>query len=420
MIAKARTQLSIMMFLEFFIWGAWFVTMWKYLAEIKFDKITGLAYATTGIAALISPLFVGMIADRFFSTEKVLAFLHFAGAILIYWASTAADTTTFFCALLAYTICYMPTLALTNSIALNQMTDPEKEFPPIRVLGTIGWIVAGLIVGFMPQSISGTETIENTAIPMKIAAGASLLMAAYCLFLPHTPPRSTGQKVTLADVLCLKALKLLKDPQFAVFMICSLLICIPLAFYYQSANGFLGEIGIKNAAGKMTLGQMSEIFFMLVMPFFFARLGIKKMLLVGMLAWVARYVCFAFGDTGPKAAMLYIGILLHGICYDFFFVTGQIYVDKKAPKEIQASAQGFLAMVTLGLGMIIGNLINGRVTAHFQTATAESVAHNWKMIWLIPCVMAAVITAAFALLFKENSKTPTEITDQNLENSEPI
>jgi len=408
MIAKVRIQLSIMMFLEFFIWGAWFVTMWKYLAAIKFDEITGLAYSTTGIAALISPLFVGMVADRLFSTEKVLAFLHFVGAILIYWASTATNTATFFCVLLAYTLCYVPTLALTNSISLNQMTNPEKEFPPIRVLGTIGWILAGLIVGFMPESISGLETIENSDIPMKIAAGASLVMGVYCLFLPHTPPKSPDEKVTISDVLCLKALKLLKDPQFAVFMVCSLLICIPLAFYYQSANGFLGEVGIKNAAGKMTMGQMSEIFFMLIMPFFFARLGIKKMLQVGMLAWVGRYLLFAFGDNGNKAVMLYIGILLHGICYDFFFVTGQIYVDRKAPKEIQASAQGFLTLVTLGLGMIIGNLINGEVTKHYQITTAETVGHNWKMIWLIPCVMAALVIAAFALLFRENSKSDAE------------
>jgi len=405
--AIVQTKLSVMMFLEFFIWSAWFVTMWKYLEEIKFDNITGPAYATTGIAAIISPLFVGMIADRFFSTEKVLAVLHFAGAILMFWLSTITDSTFFFCVLLAYTICYMPTLALTNSISLGQMTNPEKEFPLIRVFGTIGWIVAGLIVGFMPKSISGLESIENTSITMKIAAGASLVMAGYCLLLPHTPPASVGKKITVSDVLCLKAIKLLKDPPFAVFVVCSLLVCIPLAFYYQSANGFLGEVGIKNAAGKMTMGQMSEIVFMLIMPIFFRRLGVKKMLLIGMLAWVGRYLLFAFGDSDSKAMMLYAGILLHGICYDFFFVTGQIYVDKKAPKEIQASAQGFLALITLGLGMIVGNLINGRITGYYAI-DGESVGHNWKMIWLIPCVMAAVIMVVFALLFKENGDSKSD------------
>ena len=413
---KVQVQLSGMMFLQFFIWGAWFVTMWKYLQAIQLGHLTGLAYSTTGIAALISPLFVGMIADRFFSTEKVLAVLHFVGAILMFWVSTLTNSAMFFWVLLAYTVCYMPTLALTNSISLGQMTNPEKEFPPIRVLGTIGWIVAGLLVGFMPESITGLESIEDTAIPMRIAAGASLVMGFYCLFLPHTPPQLSGKKVTISDVLCLKAIKLLKDPPFAVFTICSLLICIPLAFYYQSANGFLGEIGIKNAAGKMTMGQMSEIFFMLVMPFFFIRLGVKKMLLVGMIAWVLRYFLFAFGSpVAPDGSALlpvgfvYIGILLHGICYDFFFVTGQIYVDKKAPEDIRASAQGFLALVTLGLGMIIGNLINGWVvtTKYAIEEAGEVVGHHWKPIWMIPAVMAVIITVVFALSFRDKLNSPS-------------
>ena len=405
--AKVQIKLSVMMFLEFFIWGAWFVTMWKYLAAIKLDSIIGLAYSTTGIAALISPLFVGMIADRFFSTEKVLATLHFVGAILIYWVSTVTDPMLFFGVLLAYTICYMPTLALVNSISLGQMTCPEKEFPIIRVLGTIGWIAAGLIVGFMPESVSGLETIENTAIPMRIAAGASLVMAVYCLFLPHTPPASAGRKITISDVLCFKALRLFKDSAFTIFIVCSFLVCIPLAFYYQSANGFLGEIGMKNAAAKMTLGQMSEIFFMLVMPLFFTRLGIKKMLLTGTFAWILRYLLFAFGDSGSRVMMLYAGILLHGVCYDFFFVTGQVYIDKKAPKEIQASAQGFLALVTLGLGMVIGNLINGYVTRYY-TISGNPVSHDWMMIWLIPCAMAVVVLVVFTLLFRENVKCNPE------------
>ncbi|AQQ70019.1 Putative nucleoside transporter YegT [Limihaloglobus sulfuriphilus] len=397
--SKVKAQLSAMMFLEFFIWGAWYVTMWKYLTAVNFDNIIGLAYSTTGIAAIISPLFIGMIADRFFATEKVLAILHIAGAVLMFAVSEISNSTVFFWVLLGYAVCYMPTLALTNSISLCQMSDPEKEFPPIRVLGTIGWIIAGLIIGFMPESISGLSTIENTSIPMKIAAGASLIMGFYCLTLPHTPPPSAGKKVSVRDVLGLDALKMLRDPQFAIFLICSFLICIPLAFYYQSANGFLGEVGVENAAGKMTLGQASEFFFMLVMPFFFVRLGVKKMLLVGMLAWVARYLMFAFGNSGSLVFMLYIGIMLHGICYDFFFVTGQIYVDKKAPKEIRSSAQGFLALITLGLGMIIGSLINGKVTRYYETA--GDIGHNWKMIWLIPCIMAGVVAILFGILFKD-------------------
>ncbi len=405
--AKDQIKLSIMMFLEFFIWGAWFVTLWKYLAAMKCDSITGLAYSTTGIAALISPLFVGMIADRFFSTEKVLAALHFGGAVLMFWASTITDKMLFFWVLLAYAICYMPTLALTNSISLRQMTCPEKEFPAIRVLGTIGWIAAGLIVGFMPESISGLATIENTSLPMRIASGASFVMAAYCLFLPHTPPASTGQKIALSDVLCLKALKLCKEPAFMIFIVCSFLLCIPLSFYYQSANGFLGEVGVKNAAAIMTLGQMSEMFFILVMPIFFVRLGIKKMLLIGILAWVLRYLLFAFGESGSKVIMLYAGILLHGVCYDFFFVTGQIYIDRKAPREIQARAQGFLALVTLGLGMVVGNLVAGCITRYY-VIEGNTASHNWRMIWLIPCIMAAVVMIVFAVMFRENIKCVTK------------
>ena len=410
---SVQIQLSGMMFLQFFIWGAWFVTMWRYLSKLGFEGTQiGAAYSTTGWAAIISPFLVGMVADRFFSTEKVLAVMHFLGAILMFWVSTVTDSALFFWVLLGYTLCYMPTLALTNSISFEQMTNPEKEFPPIRVLGTIGWIIAGLLVGFMPKSVSGLVTIEDTNMPMRIAAGASLVMAIYCLFLPHTPPKSRGQKITVGDILGFKALSLLKDPSFAVFTICSLLICIPLAFYYQSANGFLGEIGIQNPAAKMTMGQMSEIFFMLVMPFFFIRLGIKKMLLIGMAAWILRYVLFAFGNTESTAmiSFLYLGILLHGICYDFFFVTGQIYVDKKAPNDIRASAQGFLALVTLGLGMIIGNLINGIITKHYSFISTvedggimkEVTHHQWKNIWLIPAVMAFAIFVLFAILFKNN------------------
>ena len=412
---KIQIQLSAMMFLEFFIWGAWFVTLWRYLNRLDFDGAQiGAAYSTTGWAAVISPFFVGMIADRFFSAEKVLALLHLLGAVLMAWASTVTDPFLFFWILLAYTICYMPTLALTNSIAFSQMNNPETEFPPIRVLGTIGWIVAGLLIGFMPKSIFGLDTIEDTNIPLRIAAGASLLMAIYCVFLPHTPPKATGQKIKVADILGLKAIGLLKDRSFAVFILCSLLICIPLSFYYQSANGFLGEIGLKNPAAKMTLGQASEFFFMLVMPFILARLGIKKLMLLGMGAWGLRYLFFAFGNTQSNlmTSFLYLGILLHGVCYDFFFVTGQIYVDKKAPADIRAGAQGFLAFVTFGVGMIIGNLINGVVTRHYTTSAVENglevVSHNWTMIWLIPAIMAVAVMGLFALAFSERTTVNNE------------
>jgi nucleoside transporter len=409
---KVRLQLSAMMFGEFFIWGAWFVTMWRYLSALKFDGVQiGAAYSTTAWAAIISPFFVGMIADRFFSAEKVLGLLHLIGAGALYYVSTITDSASFFWVLLLYTLCYMPTLALVNAISFNQMTDPGQEFPYIRVLGTIGWIVAGVLVGFMPECISGLKTIEDTNIPMKIAAGASVIMGLYSFFLPNTPPKTTGQRVAISDVLGLKSLKLMKEPSFAVFVICSFLICIPLSFYYQSANGFLGEIGIKNAAAKMTMGQMSEIFFMLVMPFFFVRLGVKKMLLVGMLFWVGRYFLFAWGGgEGVTSIMIYLGILFHGICYDFFFVTGQIYVDEKAPADIRAGAQGFIAFVTLGIGMLIGNYVNGWVTKHYTILdeAGKAAGHNWHQIWLIPAIMAVVVAVFFVFLFKENDLAAKE------------
>lgn len=395
---KIRIELSIMMFIQFFIWGAWYVTMGTYLGKILFSGADiGKAYSTAAWAAVVSPFFIGMIADRFFPAQIVLGLMHLLGAALMFWASTITTPVLFFWVLLAYALCYMPTLALVNAISFQQMKDPSREFPPIRVLGTLGWIVAGLIVGFMK--------VEATALPMQIAAGVSLAMGLYSFMLPNTPPKATGKKVTISDVLGLRALKLMRDPSFAVFVGSSLLICIPLAFYYTFTNKFLNELGVANAAGKMTGGQMSEVLFMVVMPFFLARLGVKKMLLIGMAAWALRYVLFAFGDAGSLVWMLYGGILLHGICYDFFFVTGQLYVDRKAPEEIRASAQGFIALVTYGAGMVIGTNVSGRVVDFFSTKDAAGavVSHAWQPIWLIPGAMAFAIVVLFALLFHEKN-----------------
>jgi nucleoside transporter len=304
-----RVKLSTLMFLQYFVWGAWYVTMGTWLAEtLKFSGgQIGLAYGTTALAAMISPFFVGMIADRFFATERILAVLHVAGAVALFLASTQTAFGALYGVLLVYTLCYMPTLALSNSLSFHHMTDPGREFPGVRVLGTIGWIVAGLAIG--------TLGLEATAVPMRIAAAGSLLLGLFSLVLPHTPPKRLGHRPTLRDVLGLDALKLMQDRSFAVFVLGSFLVCIPLQFYYAFTNPFLNEIGVVNAAGKMTLGQMSEIGFMLVMPWFFARLGVKWMLLVGMAAWTARYLLFAQGNTGSLVWMLYLGILLHGICY---------------------------------------------------------------------------------------------------------
>jgi nucleoside transporter len=454
--ARIKTELSIMMFLEFFIWGAWFVTLGTYLSKgLKFDGSSiGNAYSSMPWGAIIAPFFVGMIADRFFSAQKVLGVCHILGGIVLFYAAGITSPLSCFAVLLIYALCYNPTLALVNAISFNQMENTEKEFPAIRVFGTLGWIAAGLLVGFLTLNGKG---IEDTSIPMKIAAVASIVLGVYSFFLPKTPPKKIEGKVTISDVLGIKAFQLFKDRSFAIFMACVLLVCIPLSFYYNFTNLFLNEDGVANAAAKMTLGQMSEVFFMLVMPFFFARLGVKKMILFGMLAWAARYVLFAFGNPTNLVFMYYIGILVHGICYDFFFVTGQIYTDRVAPKHLRAQAQGLLVLFTLGLGMFIGAQIAGRVEAQHTTeesmaiavqvtekddeikiiksqiadspetppsnlvlsleeATAqrnelrhsELAAIDWKPLWLKPCLFAAAVLIIFIFFFRDSQPNNDE------------
>lgn len=432
-----RTRLSVMMFLQYFVWGAWWVTLGTYLSNARdldgdrlfSDAFVGGAYGTASIAAMIAPFFVGMIADRFFSTERLLFVLHVVGAVILYFLATLKSPELFYGGLIVYFLTYMPTLSLTNSISFHHLSDPAREFPGVRVLGTIGWIVAGIFVGslfiarekwglhfdrplglpFTLQlgNVLGAESkVEPTTIPMLIAAAAQLVLGVFCLALPHTPPsKSAGQSAS--DVLGLDALGLLKQWPFFVFVAGSFLICIPLQFYYTWTNPFLNELNVANAAAKQTYGQMSEIFFMLLMPFFFARLGVKWMLLVGMFAWALRYVLFAFGNAGSDMWMLYVGILLHGICYDFFFVTGQIYVDNKAPTHVRAAAQGFIAFVTLGLGLFVGSIVSGWVVNHYATPGA-AIGHDWRSIWLIPAAMAGAVMILFAVLFHERGDGRTK------------
>ncbi len=401
MTPKVRVQLSVMMFLEFFVWGVWMVTMGNYLAKIGFSGVDiGDAYSTVSWGAVIAPFFVGMVADRFFSAQKVLAILHLAGGALLWVASSQTTPGPFFWALLAYCALYMPTLALVNAISFHQMKDPAAEFPGVRVLGTIGWIFAGLLVGKILKA--SRPDIEASALPLQIGAVASIVMGLYSFTLPATPPKAMGKRVTVSDVLGLDALALMKDRSFAVLVISSLLISIPLAFYYNFTNLFLNETnGVADPAFSMSFGQMSEIAFMIAMPFFFKRLGIKKLMIIGMVAWSARYVLFAQGASGAGAAMLYLGIILHGICYDFFFVSGQIYVDRKAPKELQASAQGFISMATYGVGMLIGAWVSGRVVDAYAIPGG---GHRWADMWYVPAIMAAVVTVLFAALFRDDVK----------------
>lgn len=394
-----------MMFLNYFVWGAWYVTIGTYMGEsLGFSGVQiGSVYATNAIAAIISPFFVGMIADRFFPSQRVLAFLHLLGAIFMFGATQTTDFGMFYLLILLYNLSFMPTLALTNSLAFNQMEDPQQQFPAVRVLGTLGWIAAGLLIGNL--------AIEATSQPLTLAAISAAVMGFFSFFLPHTPPKAKGQKVAVRDVLGLDALNLLKRRDFATVVLASVLICIPLAFYYAFANPFLNEIGFENAAGRMTLGQVSEALFLLVMPLFFARLGVKWMLTIGMGAWALRYLLFAFGGVETGTWMLFGGIILHGICYDFFFVTGQIYVDKEAPEHLKSSVQGLITLATYGLGMFIGSNVSGIIVERYATGTG----HDWTQVWIIPAIFATVVLAAFVLLFRQKSNPTPELVTETMD-----
>ena len=391
-----RTKLSLMMFLEFFIWGAWFVTMGRYLPEaLQFsDPQVATAYGTQALGAIIAPFIIGLIADRYFSAQRILGFLHLIGAILLFMAANASSFGSFYPLILVYMIIYMPTLALVNSVSFHQISDPAAHFGNIRIFGTIGWIVAGLFISYA-TNWENEGLLKNT---FYLAAIASAALGILSFFLPNTPPaQDRNKKSTLGDILGFEALKLLKDNRYRLFFITSILICIPLAFYYQMANKFLSESGIAKPTGIMTFGQVSEALCLLLLPLFFNRFGFKKTLLLGIAAWGLRYVLFAFGNTGAGMWMLLLGIILHGICYDFFFVSGQIYTEFKAGPKVKSAAQGLITLATYGVGMMIGFYVAGLVGKMY---TLPEGGHYWKMIWLLPAGFALVVLLFFALTFK--------------------
>ncbi|WP_439098883.1 nucleoside permease [Bowmanella dokdonensis] len=396
---RTRMQLCLMMFLQFFIWGGWFVTLGTFLGNnlgASGNQI-GMAFSTQSWGAIIAPFIIGLIADRYFNAERILGILHLVGAGLMVCLYQADSFDAFYPFVLAYMIAYMPTLALVNSVSFGQMQDPAKEFGKVRVWGTLGWIIAGLVISYL-FSWDAKEAIAQGMLKNTFAlcAGASLLLGLFSFFLPATPPKSDGQQAGLSQMLGLDALAMLKDRNFLLFFVSSVLICIPLAFYYQNANPFLTEIGVENATGKMTLGQASEVLFMLVLPVFLQRFGIKITLMVGMAAWALRYLLFAYGNAESGVALLILGIALHGICYDFFFVSGQIYTNAKASHRTKSAAQGLITLATYGVGMLIGFWVAGRIT---DTYTLEA-GHNWQQIWLYPAGFAAVIFVLFLLSFK--------------------
>ncbi|NNK89490.1 MAG: nucleoside permease [Saprospiraceae bacterium] len=400
MSSLVKFKLSTMMFLEFFIWGGWFVTLGTYLGNnlSASGAQIGQAYSTQSLGAIIAPFIIGLIADRYFNAEKVLGILHLLGAGLMYMMSTVDDFSAFYPLVLGYMIIYMPTLALVNSVAFNQMKDPARDFALVRLWGTVGWIVAGLVISFMFKWDSAKSIEEgmlsNTFLMVSIF---SFVLGIMSFILPKTPPSSKEGKVTISDILGLDALKLLADRNYLVFFISSILICIPLAFYYALANPFLTEVNIENPTGIMTIGQASEVVMMLLLPFFFKRFGFKMTLVVGMLAWALRYVLFAYGQDGEPFFALLVGIALHGICYDFFFVSGQIYTDSKAGESVKSAAQGLITLATYGLGMLIGFYIAGMIADKF---TLEDGGHTWADIWQFPAIFAAAVMVLFFLLFK--------------------
>jgi nucleoside transporter len=394
-----------MMFLQFFIWGAWYTTIAVYMTNNGMGTLTHWPYTVNPIAAIAAPFFLGLIADRYFATEKVLGVLHLLGAAVLFAVpQTTGSPTTFILLLLVYNLCYMPTLGLANSLAFHHITDQEKQFPAIRVFGTIGWIVAGLFISFGLSRLFSAASPEQTAMPIYSAAVASVILGIFSFTLPHTPPKAAGQKVSVRSIVGLDALNQLGSRPFYVFVAASLLLCIPLAAYYNYTQLYLSNAGVQRIAATQTLGQVSEVFFMLLMPLFFARLGVKKMLMVGMAAWVLRYLLFSFGAPDAVFWMIVSGILLHGICYDFFFVTGQIYVDKKSTPQVRGQAQGFLVLVTYGLGMLIGAQIAGNVFNRFLAGAQSLTLDQWKQFWMLPAGFAAAVLVFFALAFREDTK----------------
>ena len=405
---SVRAKLSAMMFLQFFVWGAWYTSIAVYMTNHGMEKLTHWPYTVNPIAAIVAPFFLGLVADRYFATEKVLGVLHLLGGVVMFAVPQATGApAAFILLLLVYNLCYMPTLGLANSLAFHHIQSQEQQFPLIRVFGTIGWIVAGLSIDFVLGPMLGSGPVpEQTTLPIYTTAAASVVLGLFAFSLPHTPPPGAGQRVSLRSIVGLDALAQLGDRPFYVFIAASLLLCIPLAAYYNFTQIFLGNAGITKIQATQSLGQMSEVIFMLLMPLFFVRLGVKRMLMVGMGAWTLRYALFALAAPHAIFWLIAIGILLHGVCYDFFFVTGQIYVDKKSTPAVRGQAQGFLVLVTYGIGMLIGAQVAGNVYNRILGGATSLTLDQWPSFWVLPAGFAAVVLIFFAVLFRPPAMAP--------------
>jgi len=389
--ASVAIRLSAMMFLNYFVWGAWYTTIGTWLtATLKFSGTeAGAIFGTTALASMISPFFVGLIADRYFRTERVLSALHAIGAVLLYFVAHATTFGAVYALMLLYCICFFPTIPLTNSLALRHLTNAGNQFPLVRVFATIGWICISLLIGFL--------AVERSPSQFLIAAGLSVAMSLFCLTLPETPPAARGSKASWRSIVGVDALVMLRDRSYLVFLIASVLFCIPLTFYFSFTNAFLNDVGVANAAGKMSLGQASEVIMMLLMPVIFRNFGVKAILCAGLVAWGARYLLLSLGNAGPGMWMFYAAILLHGICFDFFTITGQIYTDQEAPAHLRSTAQGFLTFLTYGVGMFAGSILSGIAVDAFTTTAGR----NWHAFWLTSSIGSFAIFLFVAIAFKK-------------------
>jgi len=394
--SSTSIRLAIMMFFNFVIWGCWYSTISTYLTtKLNFSGTeAGSVFGTAALACILSPFFVGMVADRFFSTERVLAALHLVGAAILYLVAQAHTFRAIYPLMLAYCLCYFPTLALTTSITLKNCPDPRR-FPLFRVFGTFGWIAVSQVLSYF--------SLEGSSNQFLLAAGVSVAMGLYCLTLPHTPPAGRGKKITVREVLGLDCLVMLKKRSYFIFAVCSILACIPLTFYFSFVNAYLNDVGVSNAASKMSLGQVSEVGVMIAMPLIFRRLSVKGILLLGLAAWALRYALLAYGNPGALVWMFYIAIIVHGVCFDFFFVTGMLYTDQEAPSSLRNTAQGFYTFLTYGIGMFIGSELSGVALDYFTAGPASHQVHHWMSFWLTSSTGALVLFVAIAIFFADRT-----------------